>query len=133
MQLLEVFRIICALLIVLGMIGTCALLAKRFGVSGQVRLNNKRKRLQVVETISLDNKRRLAIIRCDAREHLIVLNPAGETVIETNIELGGAEIADPVCEKTVLETKNQISENRLAREGQNSVQPEPQNPFSTWT
>lgn len=58
---------------------------KRSGFSGQSMLPSARRRLKIVETLPIDHRRRLAIVRCDQREHLLVLGAAGETVIENNI------------------------------------------------
>lgn len=59
---------------------------KRLGLagSGVLRSSDKR-RLRVVEFLPLDHRRRLVLIKRDDREHLLVLGPEGETVVETNI------------------------------------------------
>ena len=63
MDILDLSRIFFALIAVLGMIGLCAMIAKKAGlVSGAVGLAKKR-RLQLVETLPLDARRRAAIIR----------------------------------------------------------------------
>ena len=43
----------------------------------------KTRRLGVVETLPLDARRRLVLVRRDGVEHLILLGAAGEAVIET--------------------------------------------------
>jgi flagellar protein FliO/FliZ len=44
-----------------------------------------RRRLKVVETLPIDHKRRLVLVRRDDKEHLLVLGPETETVVEAGI------------------------------------------------
>ncbi|MBB5519189.1 FliO/MopB family protein [Amphiplicatus metriothermophilus] len=81
MDLLSLSRIFFALLLVIGLIAVCALAARRLGLAQGAAALGRKRRLALVETLALDARRRLAIIRCDGREHLVVLGPAGETVI----------------------------------------------------
>ena len=83
MTLFDIARISFALLAVLGMIGGLALLAKRFGLA-QTLQGRADRRLRLVETLALDAKRRAAILSCDGREHLVILDAAGVTLIERN-------------------------------------------------
>lgn len=79
-------RFALALAFVLGLIAALAWLARRFGVGGGLAaLKPRSSRLAVVETVMLDAKRRLVLIRCDEREHLIILGTTGETVVEAGI------------------------------------------------
>lgn len=39
------------------------------------------KRLSVSESLMLDPRRRLVIVRCDHREHVLLLSPAGDCVV----------------------------------------------------
>lgn len=75
-------RVILAMIAVIAMIGACAYAARKFGLAqGGVRAP-RRRRLQVVESLLLDPRRRAVILKCDGREHLVLLGPAGETVVE---------------------------------------------------
>ncbi len=58
---------------------------KRLGLAGTSLLPNGKRRLRIVETLPLDIRRKLVIVRRDNKEHLLVLGPTGETVIEANI------------------------------------------------
>lgn len=59
---------------------------KRLGLAGTSLLpNGSRRRLKIIETLPLDARRKLVIIRRDDREHLLVLGPTGETVVESSI------------------------------------------------
>jgi flagellar protein FliO/FliZ len=96
MVLLDIARIVFALIAVIGMIGLAAVAAKKLGLqSGAISLQRAR-RLALVETLSLDPRRRAAIIACDGREHLIILDAARVTVVEKAIPAReAAESADP--------------------------------------
>ncbi|MBI1366542.1 MAG: hypothetical protein GC153_11385 [Alphaproteobacteria bacterium] len=85
-------RMAFALLAVLGMIGACALVAKRAGLAN-AGASLKRRRLALIETLPIDARRRAAIIRCDGRDHLVILGPAGETVLASGLEALDAEPA----------------------------------------
>ena len=52
-------------------------------VSG-IKLGNKR-RLSVVEVTAVDGRRRMVLVRRDDVEHLLLISPTSETVIERGI------------------------------------------------
>jgi flagellar protein FliO/FliZ len=79
-----------ALVFVLALIGVAALLARRFGLGHAPRPTGRRRRLAVEEILPLDGKRRLVLIRRDAVEHLLVLGPSSEMLVERGIAHGGA-------------------------------------------
>lgn len=60
-------------------------------VCASVREKNARKRLEVVESLPLDIKRRLVIVRCDGREHLLLLGLNQDMLIASNIDSRSAE------------------------------------------
>lgn len=96
MELIEFARILFALLAVVGMIGLAAVGARKLGLqNGAISLQRAR-RLSLVETLSLDPRRKAAIIACDGREHLVILDTARVTVVERGIPAREtAEAADP--------------------------------------
>lgn len=77
---------VMALVFVLALIALIALAARRmgFGFSSPVTNRDKR-RLSVVETLSLDARHRLVLFRRDDIEHLIVLGAESELLIENSI------------------------------------------------
>ncbi len=82
------FRFLIALVFVLGLIGALAVLARRFGFgfpATAVRPGGDR-RLRVVEVTALDGRRRLVLVRRDDVEHLILLGPTSELLIESGIQ-----------------------------------------------
>ena len=82
----DYLRFLLALVFVLGLIGGAAVLAKRFGLGsyGPMRLRGA-KRLAIVESMALDTKHRLLLVRRDQTEHLIVVGATSDLVIETGI------------------------------------------------
>lgn len=81
----EILRLIFGFAAVLGMIGLCALAAKKAGLASMTGASGGRRRLSMRELLPLDARRRLAIIKCDDTEYLILLGPAGETVIDKGL------------------------------------------------
>ena len=43
------------------------------------------RRLDVIEARAIDARRRLVLVRRDGVEHLLLLTPSGDTVVETGI------------------------------------------------
>ena len=74
-----------AFTLVLSLMFGFAWFLKRIGLSGQSMLPGGKRRLKIVEFLPLDNRRKLVLVRRDNKDHLIVLGPAGETVVESNI------------------------------------------------
>jgi flagellar protein FliO/FliZ len=83
----DLARMIGALVFVLALIGLAAWLMRRFGPA--MRLG-RTGRLGLVETIALDSRRRLVLVRRDNVEHLLMIGGAGDLVIER-----GIDTADP--------------------------------------
>ena len=71
----EILRMIFALAIVLGLIGLLVVAARRFGPETlrQFQAGRARRRLSVIETLTLDPSRRLVLVRIDTEERLILL------------------------------------------------------------
>lgn len=65
---------------------------KRLGLAGALLPGAGKRRLKVVEFMPIDHRRRLVLVRRDDREHLLLLGPQGETVVETNIPAGADNI-----------------------------------------
>jgi flagellar protein FliO/FliZ len=83
----DLARMIGALVFVLALIGLAAWLMRRFGPA--MRLG-RTGRLGLIETIALDSRRRLVLVRRDDVEHLLMIGGAGDLVIES-----GINTADP--------------------------------------
>ncbi|MEM7650772.1 MAG: flagellar biosynthetic protein FliO [Pseudomonadota bacterium] len=78
-------KMFAALFFVLGLMGGLSLILKKLGLSGPAVKAGQKSRLSLIESIPLDNRRRLAIIQRDDVQHLVILGPNGETVIETGL------------------------------------------------
>ncbi len=83
MDLLEVARMVFSLVAVLALIGLLGLAAKKAGLHAGASPLGRKRRLALVESLALDNKRRAAILRCDGKDHLVILGPASELLIDT--------------------------------------------------
>ena len=86
LDLSGLLRFAVALGVVLLLIAAVAWIARRFMAGGAVPYGKKR-RLALVEVLPLDGKSRLAIVRRDEVEHLIVLGPAATTVVESGFRV----------------------------------------------
>jgi flagellar protein FliO/FliZ len=76
-------RFALALILVLGLIALLAWMLRRFGMGMKM---SKGRRLGVSEVQLLGPRHKLMLVRRDDVEHLVILGPAGETVIETGIK-----------------------------------------------
>jgi flagellar protein FliO/FliZ len=94
----DYLRFLLALLVVFGLIGLLAFVARRFRLGGTVAPGGGR-RLEIVEVRALDTRRRLVLIRRDRVEHLLVLAPDHTTVVERNIQAGTREPERPQGEE----------------------------------
>jgi flagellar protein FliO/FliZ len=98
MTLEEYVQFAVALIFVVFLIVAVGWLLRRFGFSGIAGASSRQRRLAVVEVLALDAKRRLILVRRDDHEHLILLGPAGDRVVEAGIQNGfrGAMAASTV-------------------------------------
>ncbi|MDY0882669.1 flagellar biosynthetic protein FliO [Dongia soli] len=90
MEVDSYLRFILALLLVLGLLALAAWLLRRSGYG--TRLGRSR-RLAAVESLTLGPRHRLMLIRRDGIEHLLLLGPHGDIVVERNITPYGASQA----------------------------------------
>lgn len=79
-------RFVAALVFVLALIWLIAWVMRRygFGRSLAVAAAGKR-RLRIVEVTPVDRQRRLILLQRDDREHLVLLGPSSDTLIESGI------------------------------------------------
>lgn len=79
-------RFVLALVFVLALIGLLAWVARRYGFGGRSNGRAGRaRRLDIVETRTVDGKRRLILLRRDDVEHLVLTGPNSEILIEKGI------------------------------------------------
>ena len=86
MDVYAFLRTLGSLGMVLGMLAGALWVVRRYDIKlpGRVGATN-RKRVELVERLSLDAKRSVALIRRDGAEHLILISPDGHAVIESGI------------------------------------------------
>ncbi|MDA8230554.1 MAG: flagellar biosynthetic protein FliO [Magnetospirillum sp.] len=78
-------RAAASLVLVLGLILAGLWAVRRFGLGGLRVIPARRRRLALVEGLSLDAKNRLVLVRRDEREHLLLIGGAGAVVVESGI------------------------------------------------
>lgn len=79
MEVLDWARALFALIATLALIAGAAYAARRLGMlqpGGQGP-----KRMRITETLMLDPRRRMVIVRVDGREHVLLLGPGGDVVV----------------------------------------------------
>ena len=84
LDIVDFARYLGALMLVLALVGFAALAARRFGMPG-IMSGSATRRLAVVETLMLDARHKLYILRRDDKEHLVLVGPEGSSVLEGGI------------------------------------------------
>lgn len=85
MDLFDYARFVAALAIVLGLIAICAYAVKRFGLAPRIS-NSADRRIRILEVANVDVRRQLMLVRRDDVEHLVLLGPSGDLLVESGIE-----------------------------------------------
>ncbi|MCR6632651.1 MAG: flagellar biosynthetic protein FliO [Magnetospirillum sp.] len=78
-------RFVASLVLVLGLMAGVLWALRRFGFGGMVARPGLRRRLAVVETMAVDSRRRLVLVRRDGMEHLILIGGPHDLVVERGI------------------------------------------------
>ena len=86
MEYTDYLKFFAALIFVLGLMGGLALVLKRLNLGAASMIPADKRRLKVIEILPLDARRKAVLLARDGAEHLVILGPTGETVVETNIE-----------------------------------------------
>ncbi|MBI1361609.1 MAG: hypothetical protein GC155_15130 [Alphaproteobacteria bacterium] len=77
----DALRAAGALILVLGIILGLSWALRRYGGSIGLKAGMVHSDLRVVEWRTMDVRRKLAVVRWDGREHLLLLGPAGDCVV----------------------------------------------------
>jgi len=86
MDTLELLRAVLALVLVLGLIGGAAWAARRFGPGLSFGGRTKSARsLGVIESLPIDARHRLVLVRRGERKHLLLIGPSHSLVVEDGI------------------------------------------------
>ncbi|NQU56182.1 MAG: FliO/MopB family protein [Rhodospirillales bacterium] len=82
-NLTDYMKFVLAFIFVMALIGLATVAARRFGFGlPSASRNPAQRRLGIVESLNVDGKRRLVLIRRDDCEHLLLLGTASELLIE---------------------------------------------------
>jgi len=92
----DYLRFVIALAVVLGLIALFAWLAKRFRIGTLPGMATGSGRLKVIESVSIDARQRLVIVRRDDQEHLLLIGPETGQLIEADIKGKEARSSEPV-------------------------------------
>lgn len=125
----DYLRFVLALVLVIGLILLLAWALRRFGFGGMVRSGAKR-RLQVLETLPIDPRHRLVLVRRDDTEHLLMLGPTNNLVIEAGIgeTVQAAKIPPARFEQTLAQEQRALDLPALRAERPLGDAPRPQAP-----
>jgi len=88
MDAYSLLRTLGGLATVLGMLAGALWIVRRYNIQlpGRVSVGGgPARRLEVIERTALDGRRSVALLRRDGREHLILLSPEGNVMLETAI------------------------------------------------
>ena len=86
-ELYQIGKLFAALAFTLALMGGLSMLLKKLGFAQGVPTKNGERRLQVIESIAVDARRRLVIVQCDDKQHLILLGQNSETVIDQDVHI----------------------------------------------
>jgi flagellar protein FliO/FliZ len=81
MDILNVLKALAALAFVLGILLGFAWLLRKYGSTLGIKVGQDVSDLRVVEWRSLDMRRKLAVVRWDGRDHLLVLGPTNDLLV----------------------------------------------------
>lgn len=108
MDAYTLMRTLGSLAVVLGLLAGALWIVRRYDIRlpGRVSSGGGR-RLEVVERTTLDSRRSIALLRRDGREHLILLTPEGNMMLEAGII---RDDIDHAAEAARLEAERQAAE-----------------------
>jgi flagellar protein FliO/FliZ len=76
-------RALLSLVLVLGLIAGAGYVVRRYGQGGLMLKKGARRRLSVVEQLTIDNRRRLLLVKKDGAEHLLLVGGTSDLLIES--------------------------------------------------
>lgn len=77
-------KVMLALAFVIGLFLLCVAMFKKAGLDKKLAsIGGVSKRLSIIQTMYLDPKRRLVLVKCDEKEHLLLLGPSGDLLVES--------------------------------------------------
>ena len=101
-----------ALLFVIGLIGGFALIAKKLGMGNRGPIHRgKGNRLSIIESMQIDSKRRIFLIRCDDKDYILLVGGVTDFLIEGNMptDFAGDTNSDTTVKPSIMDKlQNQI-------------------------
>lgn len=86
MDLDNYLRFAAALIFVLALIGLATWMARRFGFGSRApQVRSGQRRLGIVAVATVDARHRAVLLRRDDREHLVLIGPSADLLIESGI------------------------------------------------
>ena len=82
----QIAQLLFALAFVVALMGGLALIVKKLGLAHTAPVYKGKKRLKIIESQALDARRRLVLVQCDDKQHLVMLGINSDTVIQTDIK-----------------------------------------------
>ncbi|MEQ1755735.1 MAG: flagellar biosynthetic protein FliO [Micropepsaceae bacterium] len=76
-----------ALIFVLALIGAIALLLRAFGGLNLTQRRPGDRRLSIIESLLVDARRRIILVRRDDEEYLVLLSPHGDIILDDRIKV----------------------------------------------
>lgn len=99
MEFVQLGQYIAAFALVVGLIGLMALVLRKYG-NPAMRIRARREaRLELVESLAIDARSRLLLVRRDDTEHLLVKSGERFTLIEADIPVLWEEEAEGKAEE----------------------------------
>ncbi|MFL9841555.1 flagellar biosynthetic protein FliO [Sphingomonas sp. ST-64] len=121
MTILALLRMFGALAIVLGLLAGALWAVRRFNLRLPGRIGGggvDERRLAVVERLSVDQKRSLLLVRRDNVEHLVLMAPEGNVVLNapraeaSELRLARTPVAHPVAALPSFDAETDAGEGR---------------------
>ena len=122
MDQLDIIRYFAALILVLGLLGGFAVVARRAGWMGPMPMLDRwstqprKRRLSITETLVLDPRRKVVIVRVDDAEHVLLLGSEREQVLD-RAPAKEEPVFEPVAPDAVAE-ENESAGASVTRLGQ---------------
>ena len=82
----QYIQLALALIVVLGLMWLLSLVLKKIN-NAQSGMSGKSNRLKIVEQRMIDTKTKVAIVRCDNKDHLVLLGQNGQTLIKGDMPI----------------------------------------------
>jgi flagellar biogenesis protein FliO len=113
MDAYSLMRMLGALAVVLGLLAGALWIVRRYdiGLPGRIGNVGGSRRIEVIERTTLDGRRSVALLRRDGREHLILLSPEGNVMLEAGII---RDDIDQAAEVARIEAQRQAAETSRA-------------------